>query len=323
MVRDTKQGRSGVTDAMVQILAQIAEQFGTQTLADGKRTVAFFADLAPEMPRERRLLTIFVDYGGHSVLLAAVRASKAQQKTAMERLVRDMMEDLFLTETAARTVCDAFWTALTGERRSGEETAAKPSDPTPRARTTAARGREPGGHTPMGRTPPPTPVVPQPVSQPVPGPAQKQPGGQRTVITSYKSYITALTDYLHTLGGGKLTEEQIRGFIRQHQLDRRFGITQEDVRRDLEGITGRSPGFAAKTPGTPSGDPVTPGTKPGGAVSNYRDYRNELQLRFLQNGRRPLSRQQIMEFIRQYNLDRRFGITAQDVDTDLREIARG
>lgn len=97
-------------------LCQIAADYTPVFLCDGNRMISMFTDLAPEMRREHRLLKYFVEAGGHTSLFNVKDANPEDQLQSMEHTVRKMVDEFFVAEDAARLVCEAYWTAVSGKK---------------------------------------------------------------------------------------------------------------------------------------------------------------------------------------------------------------
>lgn len=106
-IRDRKQ-----PDSIEKTLRLIVQDYGIGHLHDGARTVAFFSDLAPQLKKEKILLQHFLRCNGNILMISALDKTPAEQQTCMERVVADLMEDMYVSETAARLVCTSFWNAI-------------------------------------------------------------------------------------------------------------------------------------------------------------------------------------------------------------------
>ncbi len=154
-----------------------------------------------------------------------------------------------------------------------------------------------GKEVPIG-TPKPTTTQSAAVTQKT----ETQKAETQKIIT-YDAYMKAL-ERLFLVGGKKpLSQYQIDNFLRENQLDKRFNISAGDIRRDLETI------YAKYKPQTSSNQ-----------INTYDSYMKALENLYLQNGKKPLSYSQIREFLVINNLGKKFGITAADVDRDMKSI---
>lgn len=82
-------------------LSQIFREYGTRILADPDKLVALFADFAPTLKKEQKLLKHVSSAGLLSSLLKAMSSDSAEQTRACEVLVDKMHEDLFVDENIA------------------------------------------------------------------------------------------------------------------------------------------------------------------------------------------------------------------------------
>ena len=119
-------------------------------------------------------------------------------------------------------------------------------------------------------------------------------------ISTYNDYIKALEQKFLANGKLPLSQNQLDSFLREHQLDKRFDIRAGDIRRDLQTIYAKY--------------------KPKNEVKqfySYDQYMKDLEALYIQNGKKPLSAQQIQQFLKTHHLSEKFGITAADVQKDL------
>lgn len=99
---------------MTRVLKQIIEKFGIDTLRNGSRTIALFADFAPQCRKEMNMLQYLVKCNGHKLLLDAREASTDEQRAIRRRIISQMTSELMLSEDAALSICDSFWIAIGG-----------------------------------------------------------------------------------------------------------------------------------------------------------------------------------------------------------------
>lgn len=97
------------------VLQQIVIQQGEEVLYSGSRMTAFFADIAPKMIRERRLVRIFTDSNAHKTILSARNSEEDVRRKSYEQAVLRLQDDYFIAENAARMMCGAFYLAVYGE----------------------------------------------------------------------------------------------------------------------------------------------------------------------------------------------------------------
>lgn len=149
-----------------------------------------------------------------------------------------------------------------------------------------------------------TPIPGKPkAAAPVPAaPPKKTDTGK---IITYDAYLKALEQKFLDNGKRPLSQSQIDGFIREHQLDKRFDIRSGEIRKDLETI------YAKHNP-----TPIPP------KKITYGEYLQKLENLFLQNAMQPLSSQQIENFITTNRLDKDYQVTEADIRKDLHTISR-
>ena len=118
--------RPGKDGGLESVLTEIRERFGLDALRDGQRAVAYLADLAPALLRERELLRLFYESGCAEILLNAQRLGGPEREAARARAERVLTNERWLRDEAAKMVCDAFLYALCPEAAPEPE---KPSTP--------------------------------------------------------------------------------------------------------------------------------------------------------------------------------------------------
>ncbi len=118
--------RPGKDGGLESVLAEIRERFGLDALRDGQRAVAYLADLAPALLRERELLRLFYESGCAEILLNAQRLGGPEREAARARAERVLTNERWLRDEAAEMVCDAFLYALCPEAAPEPEKPATP-----------------------------------------------------------------------------------------------------------------------------------------------------------------------------------------------------
>ena len=116
----------GKDGGLESVLAEIRERFGLDALRDGQRAVAYLADLAPALLRERELLRLFYESGCAEILLNAQRLGGPEREAARARAERVLTNERWLRDEAAKMVCDAFLYALCPEAAPEPEKPATP-----------------------------------------------------------------------------------------------------------------------------------------------------------------------------------------------------
>lgn len=147
-----------------------------------------------------------------------------------------------------------------------------------------------------------SPAAPAP--RPTPSRPPRRPQSR---VSNYPGYMEALEAYFleQNPKGTKakpLNTNQMLRFIYRNQLDRRYGITSAEVHEDLRQIY-KKYGVLYEI-----------------EIRRYTDYMDVLTQLYLDNGKQPLSNEQIQAFLDKYQLTSRFGINAYAVKLDLRTI---
>ena len=99
---------------MIKTLQYIAENYGTDVLRGGSKLIAYFWDLAPHLVKQCRLLSAFVECNGHTKFAGLACDSLHEQSVCIQQIVKEMTEDMFVAESAAETICNAFFFAVSG-----------------------------------------------------------------------------------------------------------------------------------------------------------------------------------------------------------------
>ena len=102
-------------DSMESVLKTIIDHCGPDALKDGRRTLAMFSDLAPDLKKEKTMFSYLLQCDGHAVLLEALTKPRPQQIAVRAVLIQRMTDDLLLSEAIATQACDGFWTAIGGQ----------------------------------------------------------------------------------------------------------------------------------------------------------------------------------------------------------------
>ena len=102
-------------DTIEDVLREIIRLEGEEILRNGNRMLSFFADFAPQLTGERRMLRYFVNCGGNTTFLDVRHASQGDQRLKYQQVVYTMCNELFIEKKVVDRICDAVWTALYGE----------------------------------------------------------------------------------------------------------------------------------------------------------------------------------------------------------------
>ena len=275
------------------VLTEIVSRFGVDTLQNGQRTVALFADLSPALRHERVLLSYLIQSEGNLQLLSVRNKEGIEQQACFRKVCRYLEEELFIAPEAAQKICASFSKAIGLTVRIEKAETIAPA---------------PAIQAPVAAQPPVEKPAPKPVPKPIPkaSPVKPAVAPVSSNILSFGQYKTALENYYISLGSVPLTEDQIRQFIRSNGLDKKWGITVPDVQLDLKDIIVKhNPKSASKS--------ISP-------INSYAQYLQALEKYYIQLEKQPLTNDQIIQFIHDHGLYKSRGITIQDVQKDLKTI---
>lgn len=181
------------------VLAEIVQRFGADILRDGPRTIAMFSDLAPQLRKEKILLSYLIQGNGNIQLLEAHRLDAAGQRASYMKVVQYLTEEQFVAQSAAENVCLSFLNAL-GTR--------------------------------LDVTTSETPVTFSP-----PGGNTQAP--EKTTIRTYSDFMRILEKRFSENGNKMLSHEQMQSFLNEHDLVSRFGLQEDEVQAALNAIAAR------------------------------------------------------------------------------------
>ena len=94
------------------VLRYLCSHFGIDFMRDGARVLACFADLAPMLKKEKRILSYFIECNGHIQILDSIAKDLAEQQLATKRVVRQMTDELFVAETVSCAIAESFLKAV-------------------------------------------------------------------------------------------------------------------------------------------------------------------------------------------------------------------
>lgn len=100
--------------SMSAALKAIIAHSGIDGLRDGKRALAMFSDLAPQLRREKIMFSYFIQCEGNTILIDALKKSRPEQIVSRGKIAQQMIRDLLVNEDVAYEACDAFWDAIGG-----------------------------------------------------------------------------------------------------------------------------------------------------------------------------------------------------------------
>lgn len=104
----------GIESSLSNVLSYIADTFGDDAMKDGRKLLSLFADLAPNLKREKILLRHFVECDGNSILLKAFSADEPEARIKIRMVIDRMEQELLVLPDAAQNICLVFWTAIGG-----------------------------------------------------------------------------------------------------------------------------------------------------------------------------------------------------------------
>lgn len=97
------------------VLAHINKNFGEEAMRDGAKLQSLFADLAPQLKREKVMLRYFVECNGNEVFLGAIHEDLSEAKAKIKTVMDQMENDLLVSHDAVQQVCKVFWHVIGGE----------------------------------------------------------------------------------------------------------------------------------------------------------------------------------------------------------------
>lgn len=97
------------------VLAHIHKNFGEEAMRDGTKLQSLFADLAPQLKREKMMLRYFVECNGNEVFLSAIHEEQSEAKAKIKAVMEQMENDLLVSHNAVQQVCKVFWHVIGGE----------------------------------------------------------------------------------------------------------------------------------------------------------------------------------------------------------------
>ena len=112
-------------ETLEDVLVEIRDSYGMEILGNGSKLSAYFADLAPQLRKQRRWISNFVEIGGPARIMGIRNDSFDEQCSYIKWLVREMNEELSMEEKACRTICGAYYFVVTGRRITEEEEAVR------------------------------------------------------------------------------------------------------------------------------------------------------------------------------------------------------
>ena len=94
------------------VLRYLCARFGTDFMRDGSRLLACFSDLAPMLKKEKRILSYFIECNGHIQILDSIAKDPPEQQLAVKRVIRQMTDELFVSEAISCAITTSFLKAV-------------------------------------------------------------------------------------------------------------------------------------------------------------------------------------------------------------------
>ncbi len=99
----------------------IKRDYGIDQLRNNTRIMAYFSDLAPHLRKEKIMLQHLIQCNGNTLLIGALKKTPPDQQLCRRQLVSRLVEELFLSETAAKMICNSFWNAIASDKAPEKE----------------------------------------------------------------------------------------------------------------------------------------------------------------------------------------------------------
>lgn len=85
-----------------QIVQKLVREYGIELLQDANRMNAFLMDYAPRSEKERKLIILVIKEGIPSQLIKLKKESEEYQNSGIQKCIRQLASDMWITETAAQ-----------------------------------------------------------------------------------------------------------------------------------------------------------------------------------------------------------------------------
>lgn len=143
-------------------------------------------------------------------------------------------------------------------------------------------------------------------------------------ITDYNTYLKQL-EIIYNRHGYSVSDAILREFIVRECLDVNFGITIQDLRKDLTTVHNKVSLRKPVTPPSrswqkPVSKPISPASQ--AVIKTYPEYMAALEKLYINKGKVILTDTEIQDFISTNQIDIAFGVTKADVKKDLQTIDR-
>lgn len=292
------------------VIEHIISIRGVEVLKNSKIITSYVMDLVRGHEHEKRLFRVLCNYDIFSGAYKIVITSDPMQRDIIiKRQYKILIDEAFLPEKIAAEALNIVLRGI-GVKEFEHKNNISPISYTISTPTkTSSIDKEKKTQTTIKTSNiPPTPMK----------------TSDSSAIDTFEKYFKALEDYYVKRGKQPLDETQIRHFLGINSLDRVWGITVSDVQKDLKDVYAKYSSVKS-TKVEPALSRFISNKSlftPNKRLSTYKAYMDELEQVFIRNGKSMLTRSQVNDFIEAYWLRKNFGITAQEVETDLREIMR-
>lgn len=128
-----------------EVLQEIIRLHGIEAMEKGNRMISFYMDMAPApLRKEKTILDYLVRCNGNELLLEVKDQPLSQRQVRYEQVVDKLCSELYISEAAARKVCNAFCIAVYGEsvEKPRQEQSSKPKEKEPAKKQTPPKNTE-------------------------------------------------------------------------------------------------------------------------------------------------------------------------------------
>ncbi len=101
--------------SMADVLIAIIQCSNIDVFRDATKLMSYFCDIAPNMSREKTMLSYFLKCNGNVVLLDAMTKTHSEQIACRETVAQRIITDCLVNDDVAYEICDSFWEAIGGK----------------------------------------------------------------------------------------------------------------------------------------------------------------------------------------------------------------
>ena len=98
------------------VLKEIVRLEGQEKLLDGQSLLNLLADVAPELKKERNLLSLLVSLQGNEMILESSRIGETALQKAVQNTARQLSEDYSVDPARAKEICEIFAAAVAPDK---------------------------------------------------------------------------------------------------------------------------------------------------------------------------------------------------------------